>query len=299
MGREKLLFIFNPKSGQGLIKKKMVDILDIMTKAGYDVTAYPTQEAKDATRKIEAVGRDYDRIVCCGGDGTLDEVVEGMCRAKIEVPLGYIPAGSTNDFATSLNISSDMKKAAQIAVGNTLKSIDIGVFNEDNFVYIAAFGIFTEISYQTPQELKNQLGHLAYILSAVKSLADIPSYLVQVEVDGQIIQDKFIYGMITNSVSVGGFKGMTGKDVQLDDGKFEVTLIKSPSNIMELNEILGSLSSLIDDTDLVYTFKTNHLRIQSKEEIAWTRDGEFGGRHKEVEICNLQKKIEMLIKDEK
>ncbi|MBR4027760.1 MAG: YegS/Rv2252/BmrU family lipid kinase [Lachnospiraceae bacterium] len=296
---QKLLFIFNPKSGKGLIKNHLTKIVDIMVKAGFEVTIYTTQAVGDATKKVEEDGAGYDRIICSGGDGTLDEVVTGMRNANLTIPLGYIPAGSTNDFARSLGISNDMVKAAQIAVGEHTFVCDVGKFNEDIFVYIAAFGIFTEISYETPQELKNVLGHLAYLLSAAKSLATIPNYLMKIEVEGQQIEDKFIYGMITNSISVGGFKGMTGKDVQLDDGEFEVTLIKSPTNPIELNEILACLTNLIDNSDLIYSFKTKKIKIVSEKKVPWTLDGEFGGEHEEVVIENLCKKIQIVVDKEK
>ncbi len=299
MEPQKLLFVFNPKSGKGLIKNHLMDIVDLMVKAGFSVTIYPTQDRGDATRKVIEDGGEFDRIVCSGGDGTLDEVVTGMRKAHLHIPLGYIPAGSTNDFAKSLGISNDMTKAAMTAVSDKTYSCDVGKFNEDTFVYIAAFGIFTEISYETPQELKNLLGHMAYILSAAKSLSSIPNYLMQIDVEGHRIQDRFIYGMITNSTSVAGLQGMTGKDVLLDDGEFEVTLIKYPTNLMELNEIVACLTNMIDDSDLIYSFKAKKLHVISKDSIPWTLDGEFGGLHDEVRIENLCKKIDILVNDMK
>lgn len=299
MDRQKLLFIINPKSGTGQMKNHLLEITDIMVKAEFDVVIYTTQAKGDAQRKVMEEGARYDRIVCSGGDGTLDEVVTGMRQIDLNIPLGYIPAGSTNDFANSLKLSGDMIRAARIAVGDDSKLFDVGTFNDDIFVYIAAFGIFTEVSYSTSQELKNALGHLAYILSAAKSLASIPNYFMQIETDGKILQDKFIYGMITNSTSVAGFKGMTGKDVKLDDGKFEVLLVKSPANPIELNEILGFLTGVNTNTGMVYSFKTNRIRIRSKEEVAWTLDGEFGGKHNWVDIRNLCKKVQILVEKQK
>lgn len=286
MSEKKLLFVFNPKSGMGLIKNNLLDIVDVMVKAGYDPTVYPTQERGDATRKVKEDGANYDRIVCSGGDGTLDEVVTGMREADLNIPLGYIPAGSTNDFARTLGISNDMVKAAEIAVGENIFACDVGQFNEDTFIYIAGFGIFTEISYETPQELKNVFGHAAYILSAAKSLSTIPNYLMQVEANGEVIQDRFIYGMITNSISVAGFKGLTGKDVKLDDGEFEVTLVKSPTNPLELTEIIEYLTGIIPETNMVYNFKTSQLQIRSRASVSWTMDGENGGEHWSVDIKN-------------
>ena len=288
---QKLLFIFNPHSGKGQIKNNLVDIVDIMVKAGYDVTIYTTQARADATRKVMEEAANFDRIVCSGGDGTLDEVVTGLIKSDTNTPIGYIPAGSTNDFANSLGIPKEMVKAAEVAVGKNPFPCDIGDFNSDTFVYVAAFGLFTEVSYKTSQQLKNIFGHVAYIMEGAKHLHDILSYNMQVEYVEHVFQDEFIYGMVTNSVSVGGFKGMTGTDVKLDDGVFEVTLIKKPHNPIELNEILACLTNMIDDSDLIYSFKTNEVKITAREQIAWTLDGEFGGEHEEVIIRNLNKRV--------
>lgn len=294
--RKRLLFVYNPCSGKAQIKNQLSDIVDTMVKAGYEVTIYPTQCAGDARVKIETETENYDLIVCSGGDGTLDEVVTGMMHCRTEKTLGYIPAGSTNDFAASLGIPKDMVKAAETAVRGEPFPCDIGVFNEDYFVYVAAFGLFTEVSYKTSQEWKNVLGHAAYILEGARCLHDIPSFMMQVEYNHMRIQDEFIYGMITNSTSVGGFKGMTGKDVLLDDGLFEVTLIKKPKNPIELNEIIASLINLVDDTDMIYSFKTDRVKFTSGREIPWTLDGEFGGKHKEVEAKNLKQAVSIMVK---
>ena len=287
---KKMLFVYNPYAAKGLIKNKIADIIDIFTKNDYLVTTYPTQHALDGYDKVCAADGKYDIIVCSGGDGTLDEVMTGLMETDLQIPIGYIPAGSTNDFANSLGISKDMLKSAEAAVGDHLFRCDVGAFNSDTFVYVAAFGMFTEVSYKTSQQLKNIFGHLAYIMEGVKQLHDFTSYNVQVEHDGEVFQDEFIYGMITNSLSVGGFKGMTGNDVKLDDGVFEVSLIKKPKNPIELNEILACLTNMIDDTDLIYSFKTDEVRITSKSKVAWTLDGEFGGEHEEVIIRNLKRK---------
>ena len=186
-----------------------------------------------------------------------------------------------------------MLKAAERAVGQNRFPCDIGDFNSDTFVYIAAFGLFTEVSYKTSQQLKNIFGHVAYIMEGVKQLRDIPSFRMQVEYDGKVFQDEFIYGMVTNSVSVGGFMEMTGNDVKLDDGLFEVTLIRNPKNPIELNEILACLTNMIDDSDLIYSFKTDAVHITAKEEVPWTLDGEFGGAHREVVIRNLKQRVEI------
>lgn len=292
---QKILFVVNPHSGKGQIKNHILKIIDLMVKADFEVTVYTTQEPEDAVRKVAEEGADYDRIVCSGGDGTLDEVMTGLMNSDLRIPIGYIPAGSTNDFANSLGVPKNMVKAAEKTVGEELFACDIGAFNKDTFVYVAAFGLFTEVSYKTSQEMKNILGHLAYLLEGVKQLYDIPSYKMQVEYDGIVFQDEFIYGMVTNSVSVGGFKGMTGEDVKLDDGLFEVTLIKMPRNPIELNVILASLVSLTNDSSMIYSFKTDEVRITSKQEVAWTLDGEFGGEHEEVMIRNLKQRVDIFI----
>ena len=295
--KKKLLFIFNPCSGKGQIKSKLMSIIDIMVKAGYEVTIHPTQEREDAKEMVRKEAGKFDLVVCSGGDGTLDEAVTGMMQSERKVPLGYIPAGSTNDFANSLKIPKDMLKAAHVAVEGRKFPVDVGYFNGDSFIYIAAFGLFTDVSYQTSQEIKNLLGHAAYILEGAKRLHNIPSYKIRVEYEDQVIEDEFAYGMITNSVSVGGFKNMTGKNVLLDDGLFEVTLIRMPKNPLEFNRIIASLTNLTEDTDLIYNFKTDCVKFFPEEVIPWTLDGEFGGDHKNVIVKNVHKALEIMVKN--
>ena len=169
-----------------------------------------------------------DLVVCSGGDGTLDEVVSGLMEVDQRVPIGYIPAGSTNDFANSLSISKDMVQAAKDIIEGNLYSCDVGAFDNDSFVYIAAFGLFTDVSYETDQHMKNILGHLAYLLEGSKRIWNVPTYWIKVEANGETFEGEYIYGMVTNAKSVGGFKNLPGQDVRLDDGLFEVTLIKRP-----------------------------------------------------------------------
>ncbi|MBQ1597697.1 MAG: YegS/Rv2252/BmrU family lipid kinase [Lachnospiraceae bacterium] len=291
----KLLFIYNPHSGKGMIKNYLSDIMDIMIKAGYTVTVYATQYQGDAEDKARQEAGNYDRIICSGGDGTLDEVVTGIMSSGYEIPIGYIPAGSTNDFGNSLGIDKDMLKAARIAASGKPLAIDIGKFGETNFVYVAAFGIFTEVSYQTSQQLKNTIGHTAYLIEAIKQLRDIKSYRMQVEYDGNVLYDEFIYGMITNTKSVGGIKGIIPGDISLSDGKFEVTLIKAPKNPMELNEIVQTLAGPREESELVYSFQADHLTLKATENIPWTLDGEYGGAPSIVEITNLHHALEIIV----
>lgn len=293
---KKLLFIFNPHAGKAQIKSRLLQIVDLMVKRGYDVTIYPTQAKRDALKIVQKRAEEFDLIVCSGGDGTLDEAVSGMMLSGKKVPLGYIPAGSTNDFANSLKIPKDMVKAAEIAISGKTFACDVGMFNEKPFVYVAAFGMFTAVSYKTRQEWKNILGHAAYLLEGVKSLTEIASYRLCVECEGKVIEDEFIYGMITNSNSVGGFENMTGKNVLLDDGKFEVTLIRMPKNIVELHTILGSLTKRIDNTDLIYSFKSDCITFLSEEKVSWTLDGEYGGSLHEVTVRNLRQALEIMVR---
>ena len=296
---KRLLFIYNPHAGTELLKPKLSDIIDIFVKAGYEVVAYPTQSYRDAYRKVSEYDSDeYDLVVCSGGDGTIDEVVTGMMQRDKREPIGYIPTGTTNDFANSLHIPKGLLRAADNAVNGTLFPCDVGKFNDDIFVYIAAFGLFTDVSYQTKQEMKNVLGHLAYVLEGTKRLFNVPSYRIKVTHDGETLEDEFIFGMVTNSRSVGGFRNMIGKQVVFDDGLFEVTLIKTPKNPLALQEIVASLLIEQVDTKHMYSFKTGRITFESLEEIPWTLDGEFGGAHDEVTVENLNRQLRIMVPEE-
>lgn len=290
------MFIYNPKAGKAQIRSKLADILDVFAGAGYEMTVVPTQKQDDARKVVASRSPEYDLVVCSGGDGTLDETVTGMMQSFFRTPIGYIPAGSTNDFGKSLNLPKNMVKAAEMIVQGRSFPCDIGSFNQDVFVYIAAFGLFTDVSYETGQDMKNLLGYMAYLLEGMKRLSTVRSLPMQVEWEGGIIQDDFIFGMITNSLSVGGFKNITGKNVKMDDGVFEVTLIKTPKNPVELNNILVSLLNRNIDTNAMYCFRTSELNLTSQEAVAWTLDGENGGSHSKVEIKNICKGIDIRVK---
>lgn len=295
-----MLFVYNPKAGKAQIRNKLADILDIFAREGYEITIVPTQKKDDARAAMAGRQRDYDLIVCSGGDGTLDEVVTGMIQSGFRTPIGYIPAGSTNDFGGSISLPKNMVRAAQTAVHGRNFQCDIGTFHYDHvddvFVYIAAFGLFTDVSYETEQEMKNVLGHMAYLLEGVKSLSAIRPFRVKVSWEGKVLEDDFIFGMITNSFSVGGFKKITGKNVKLDDGVFEVTLIKMPKNPIELSNIMISLLNRDMDTNAMYCFRTSELTLESEEPIAWTLDGENGGSHTAVTIRNVCKGMDIRVK---
>ena len=308
MNWKKILFVFNPVAGRSQIKNYLLDIIEILSNAEYKVVCYPTKRQGDARRITRERQDDYLYIVCAGGDGTLDEVVSGMMENpdKPFVPIGYIPAGTTNDFASSLHIPTDMKMAAEvIAHGRTFRC-DLGLFNEsDYFTYVAAFGLFTGTSYQTPQELKNQIGHLAYIIQGVTELGQMRAYHMQISAlvptesdagDEKIeVEGEFAFGMITNSNSIGGFQNITGDGVDLQDGLFEVTLIRMPKNPIELSDILFTIGNPGMRSSMVENFKCSEIELKSEEKVSWTRDGEYAGAHKSVKLKNYYRRLKILV----
>ena len=295
---KKLFFIYNPHAGKENIKGKLYGIIQAMSDAGYAITIYPTRAPQDAIEQIRNLPDDYDLVVCSGGDGTLDEVMTGMMHRKHKIPVGYIPAGSCNDFARSLQIPNNMDRAAEIAVRGVNYAIDVGSLNERNFIYVAAFGIFTDVSYTTKQEVKNVLGHMAYVLEGMKQLMNVKSYQLKVTSDEASFEGDFLFGMITNSKSVGGFKSIVGKNMIFDDGVFEMTFITRPKNPMELQEILAALLIEQIDTKYMYSFRSSRVVIESEEPVPWTLDGEFGGEHTHVEITNNQRAVEIRMPEE-
>lgn len=290
---KKLLWIINPLAGRGAIAGKVVDCVSIFQKAGYTVTLYATQGVQDATRVLQQCTGVYDRIVCAGGDGTLHEVVTGLMEipSKSRPPLGYIPAGTTNDFALSLGIPKIPIEAAKIAVGNYLQSLDIGRFNDRYFNYVAAFGLFTEVSYATSQQFKNIFGRVAYLMEGLRSLTNIRQRHIKVTYDGTTIENDFIYGMVTNTISVGGFRTLSADGVILDDGLYEVLLIYPVENPMELQWLANDLLTNTTNSNRFVYCRTSHITFESTEDIPWTLDGEFGGKMSRVEIHNCSRAI--------
>lgn len=291
---KKLLFVFNPTAGKGRVCSKLAEIVDIFVKADYLTTIYPTQCKSDANRMIVEESKNYDLIVCSGGDGTLNEVVSGMIECQEQTPIGYIPAGTTNDYARSIGIPKGILPAAQMAVSGSIFKADIGQFNDTIFVYVAAFGLFTDVSYQTSQQAKNTLGHSAYVLEGMKRLMSVQSYYMKIKIDEEELEDEFIYGMVSNTVSVGGFKAMTSLDVILDDGLFEVLLVKSPKNPLELQEIIRSLLINGIHSQFVCEYQAKSVKIETMEPVAWTLDGEFGGEHRHVVIQNKANAVSLV-----
>ena len=300
---KKILFVFNPNSGKGQMKNCLLDIVRIFTEGGFEVTVYPTRAPKDGYEYILDNGGRFDIICCSGGDGTLNETVGAVMKLNEKFhksfPIGYIPSGTTNDFASSLGIPKDMLKAASIIAGGNLFSCDIGMANgKRNFNYVAAFGAFTEVSYATPQELKNMLGHQAYIIEGVKSLTDLKPQYLRVKVGDRLLQGNFIYGMVSNTKSVGGMKNLVGKHVDLCDGLFEVTLVREMTNPVDVHQAVSALLTQdYDDNKVIESFKTDHIEFESAQDIAWTFDGEYGGNHKKIIFDVKPHAVDFIIKN--
>lgn len=295
---KQMLFIFNPRSGREQIKGQLVGILDTFTKEGYDIHVHVTQNPLDCMEWVKHHGAGMDLIVCSGGDGTLNETIAGMIAMGDYPLLGYIPAGSTNDFAASLGLARQMKEAAAEIIRGFPYSIDIGKFcGRRYFVYIAGFGAFTEVSYLTPQDKKNWLGHNAYMIEGVKSLAGLKPRHMRVEWEDQVLEEDFVFGMVTNTISVGGFKGLVNQSVALDDGEFEVLLIRMPRTPVDLTSIFNYMFLKEEPNEYVYKFKAKSIRMTSETPVDWVLDGEFGGSRTEVTIENLQQKIKILCKN--
>lgn len=294
---KKLLFVFNPHSGKGQIRQHLMPIIDIFVKDGYEVTVHPTQAQSDAYEKIAARCDDFDTVVCSGGDGTLNETIKALMTRERRIPLGYIPSGTMNDFASSLGIPKDMESAAKIIVDGNIEQVDAGAFNDEYFTYIAAFGAFTEVSYETSQQMKNMFGSLAYLMEGMKRFNMIKSYHAAVTHDGETVEDDFIFGMTSNSSSVAGIKGFGGDEIQLDDGVFEVFLIKKPKNLSEFQFIINSLLKHDTSAKCFISFKASQVEFHSDEELPWTLDGEFGGNCRNVTIKNKRKAIEIFARN--
>ncbi len=296
---KQIYFICNLHSGRASVGTHLAMILDRFTAAGYQVTVHPTQERGDAIERAKEACHMgfYDLLVCSGGDGTLNEVIQGCMASETPLPIGYIPFGSTNDFARGIGIPMNPEEAVDCIIHGETIPFDIGGFNNKFFTYVAAFGAFTEISYQTSQQFKNLLGHVAYILNGISQLPKIRSYRMRIEYDGGVIEDDFLYGMVTNSSSVAHFLALS--DIRWDDGLFEVTLIRKPANIVELHQLVAEFSKIqigFGKRNLHY-FRTSKLSVTclDEEPVSWTIDGEFGGTNAVNQIRNIQKAVSFYV----
>ncbi len=295
---KKMLFIMNPKAGRTTLKNSLVDVLEVFCNNDYDVRTYLTKSADDAERVVAEEGVGYDVIVCAGGDGTLGNTVAGFMKSGLKVPLGYIPCGSTNDFARSMEIPMTAVEAAEMVVKAEPFSVDIGSLNDKYFVYVAAFGVFSDTSYATPQNMKNILGHAAYVLQGIKSIANIPSYKMKITIDGEIQEGEFIFGMVSNSISVGGFKSITRKGVEFDDGLFEGVLIRTIKTPADLERVVRALLTGDISEKSMVSFRASNVLFEAEDPVAWTCDGEFGGEYKNTSIDIHRRAIDLLVVQE-
>ncbi len=293
----RLLFVFNPASGKGRIRRGYLKAVFVFVKNGWDVTVHTTKAPEDAFQYIKEWGADYSLIVVSGGDGTLSECIHALMDMPPEQrpELGYIPTGTTNDFASNMKMSKNIVKAAKnIMKGNTFKC-DIGRFNSKNFIYVAAFGAFTDVAYDTPQESKNILGHLAYLLEGVKRLSSLKTCHIKVKYDGGQTEGDYIYGMVSNTNYLGGFKAEKAFAAQLNDGLFEVILVKCPKNFQELHNLLAHLAQQNLSSDAFTVVRTNKVKFLSEEEIRWTLDGEFGGAYTESNVIAEKEAVTFVV----
>ena len=292
---QKALLIINPKSGKMKLQNKLFEIVDILSQK-YTVTVCPTKaqnHAKELAKSAKEQG--YDLVICAGGDGTLNETVCGLMEAESNLPLGYIPAGSTNDFAAGLGLPKSPAKAAQAIVTGTLHPQDIGLWGKERrFTYIASFGAFTETSYATNQNLKNLLGHLAYVLQGAKSITKIKGIPMEVHYDKNTIEGEFIFGAIANATSIGGVLRLKDDYLNFHDGIFEILLIRKPKNILQLNNIITSLLKYEYDGDLVKMVRGSRVECIFNGELPWSLDGEFAPSRNHVSIENLHHGIHLL-----
>lgn len=294
---KKMLFVFNPHSGKAQIKNRLLDIIDIFVKDGWTVEVHPTQSKGDACDIVGRRGARFDTVVVSGGDGTLNECIHGLMQTAEEKRprLGYIPAGTTNDFASNLKIPKDMIKAAKNITGGNIFKCDIGRFNDKNFSYVAAFGAFTDVAYDTPQQNKNVLGQLAYFLEGIKRLHTLKSEHITVEYDGVKTEGEFIFGMAANTNYLAGFKTDKAIRAELNDGLFEVVLIKRPQNAIEFQDILAHLLTQDLTTDAFCVFRAEKVRFSSEEGVSWTLDGEYGGDFKCAEVSVEREAISFVL----
>ena len=295
---KRLLLVMNPCAGIKKANRYLPDLLRLFSDYGYVSTAYMTGKRGDGTEFARTHAAEADLIVCIGGDGTLNEVIEGLLKSGADCPLGYIPAGSTNDFAASLKIASNVMQAARDIMEGRPRTIDLGSFNGRCFSYVASFGAFTEAAYSTPQEVKNMLGHLAYIFEGMKDLANIRPIHMRLETDsGNAFEDDYIFGAISNSTSIAGFLTMDPTRVIIDDGLFEITLIKMPTAPMDLSRILYSLQTQQYDDKLIHACTAARAVIHSPAAVPWTLDGEYARGETDIIVENLHNALRLVVNE--
>ena len=295
---KKMLFVMNPYAGMRKANRYLADIIALFNRADYDVTTYMTAGPGDAIEVVERKAREMDVVVCCGGDGTFNETISGILRSGCDVPVGYIPAGSTNDFATSLKLSSNiMQAAADIVVGEPQR-YDVGRFGNRYFSYVASFGAFTRASYSTPQSVKNALGHTAYLLEGISELSQIKKEHVRLELDGRVVEDDFLFGAISNSTSVAGILTLDPRKVDMRDGKFEVLLVRSPVDLAEISECIRAVQKQEYNCSMITFCSAEKIRVYANPDMAWTLDGEKEEGHEMVEVENLHHAVQIIRRED-
>lgn len=296
--KKEILVIVNPCAGKGKINKYIPDICDNLEKQGYELEVIYTSEKNDGEKIIENYIRYIDTVVVCGGDGTVNEVVNGIIKCNKKINLTFIPFGTTNDFAKTVKIPTKKMKLSKKLSKYEKQNIDIGRFNNKYFYYVAAFGLFTNISYTTKQQDKNKLGRFAYFKEAFKSYKGVKrlkSYKATIVTDNEIIKDEFIYGSITNSISIGGFKWFKRNNFKINDGLFEIILIKKPKNFRGMLKIVFSILRKKYDQKNIFYMKSKHMKIDFEKPVEWTLDGEYGETSKEIMIENNKNKLGLLL----
>ena len=291
-----LLLIVNPCSGKAKMGSALLSVVKIFSEADYEVTVYPTKERADATRKVETVkSGHYDLIVACGGDGTLNEVITGLMHSGENIPIGYIPAGTLNEWSTGLGISRTIREAAKDIVTGSEIALDIGKFGDNYFTYTASFGAFTSASYSANQDVKNVLGQAAYFFEGIKSLGAIKPIHLKFECEGKTVEDDFLFGAVSNSISVGGIVKFDQSTVKLNDGLFEVLLIKNPTNILKLQSVVDGILKHELDRDGMEFFHTDKITVTGGEGLDWTLDGEHGESQQIQEIENIHNAVRFIV----
>ncbi len=291
---KQLLFILNPTAGTKAGERRLAEIISVFNKSDYATRVYVTVRQGDAVKAVKQLGSDVDMIVCCGGDGTLNEIVTGVIEAGISAPIGYIPAGTTNDFATSLGLPTDVIKAAERVVEGSVEEYDAGRFLDRYFVYVASFGLFTKSSYTTKQAAKNYLGHLAYLLDGIRELSAIRKERIRIELDGTVIEDDFWFGAVCNSTSVGRVISFDKNAVDMSDGMFEVFLLRAPKDLAELHETIIALTNQKYNSKTITIRSARSIKIFSDPSMLWSLDGEKADGKNEITIENLHRYIKLI-----
>ncbi len=293
---KKLLLIMNPCAGKKKAKSYLPDIISMFNRNGYEVTTYMTGRRGDGTRISAERGADFDLVICIGGDGTFNEVVSGLCTLDQRPPIGYIPAGSTNDFASGLRLSKNILRATEDILYGSPRYLDIGRFNRHYFSYIASFGAFTRTSYATPQSLKNHLGHMAYILSGVKEVTSIRARHVKITTaSGEVYEDDYLFGAITNCTSVAGILTLDPNLVDMNDGLFELLLVRKPRNPLELSDCILALSTQDYNSPMLTFISTPSVEIEAPEDMDWTLDGEHEAGASHCTVKNIHSGIRVIL----